>query len=191
MGGCSTCGGGDLTYRDIRFSPTKDHAQLLLKRNKTDKNYKEVHILLAATNDAACPIAALVRLLAHDPKPPSAPLFSLSTGALTPATFQAEVLKNLHKSGIDSTRIKGHSFRKGAAQHTHNAGILNEQIQTLSRWSSEAFRMYFSTPPATLYIWNRQFQTGSPTPVSILPPSPPPSILGPTVHYGPSGASPG
>ena len=179
-----------LTRGDIRFSPTGDHAQLLLKRSKTDKNHEGVHILLAATNDAACPVAGLTQLFAHDPKPPSAPLFSLSSSAFTPAAFQSAVLKSLRNLGIDSTGIKGHSFRKGAAQHAHDAGILNEQIQALGRWSSEAFRVYFSTPPTMLYAWNRQFQTGSPTPVSNLPPSPPPSILGPTVHHGPSGGLP-
>jgi hypothetical protein len=128
--------------------------------------------MLAASNDAACPVAALTQLFTHDPQPLTAPLFSLSTGAFTAAAFQSAVLRSLHSFGIDSTGIKGHSFRKGAAQHAHDAGILHDQIQALGRWSSEAFRLYFSTSQTTLYAWNRQFQTGLPTPVASILPTP-------------------
>ena len=72
---------------------------------------------------------------------------------------------------LNTIGIKGHSFRKGAAQHAHEAGLLNEQIQTLGRWSSDAFKLYFSSPPAFLFALNKQFQTGRPLPLSL--PAPP------------------
>ena len=73
-----------------------------------------MYILLAVTNDAVCLVIALVRLFAYDLKLLSTPFFSLSTGALILATFQAEVFKGLYKSDIDSIGIKGYSFQKGA-----------------------------------------------------------------------------
>jgi integrase len=178
-----------LTRADIRFSPTFDHAQLTLKRSKADRNHEGVNIILAATTDEACPVDALRKLFLYDPRSPQAPLFSFSSGPFSSKAFQTALLSKLRKVGENTAGIKGHSFRKGAAQHAHEAGILHEQIQALGRWSSEAFRLYFSTPVPTLYAWNRQFQTGSPTPINP-PPSPPPTSLGPLVHLGASGALP-
>ncbi len=104
-----------LIHGNIRFNLTKDYVQLFFKQSKIDKNYEGVYILLAVINDAIYPIAAFVRLFAYNPKLLSTPLFSLSINVLTSATFQAEVFKSLYKSGIDSTGIKGYSFRKRAA----------------------------------------------------------------------------
>ena len=176
-----------LTRSDIRFSPTLDHALLTLKRSKTDRNHEGVNIVLAATNDGACPVEALSKLFLHDRQPASAPLFSFSSGAFTSPAFQAAVISKLNRAGLNSAGVKGHSFRKGAAQHAHDAGLRNDHIQALGRWSSEAFRLYFTTSSATLYAWNRQFQTGQPIPVSSsVPPAPPPSSFGPPGHLGPS-----
>ena len=175
-----------LTRSDIRFSPSLDHALLTLKRSKTDRNHEGVNIVLAATSDAACPVEALSKLFLHDQQPASAPLFAFSSGTFTPSAFQAAVISKLNHTGVSSVGIKGHSFRKGAAQHAHNAGIRNDQIQALGRWSSDAFRLYFTTPTTVLYAWNRQFQTGQPIPISSsLPPAPPPSSFGPPGHLGP------
>jgi len=175
-----------LTRADVRFSPTYDHAQLHLKRSKADRNHNGVNIILAATNDAACPVEALRKLFLLDPKPLHAPLFAFAAKTFSAAAFQTALLTKMTNLGLNIAGIKGHSFRKGAAQHAHDAGVLQEQIQALGRWSSEAFRLYFSTPSSVLYAWNRQFQTGLPAPISP-PPSPPPSSLGPPVHMGASG----
>ncbi|KAH7114623.1 hypothetical protein EDB81DRAFT_848578 [Dactylonectria macrodidyma] len=128
-----------LTRSDIRFSSSLDHAQLTLKRSKTDRRHEGVQTILAKTGGGACPVDALQKLLLLDPKGPQ--------------------------------------FRKGAAQHAHDSGILDDQIQMLGRWTSEAFRVYFTTNASVLYKLNHQFQTGSPAPLSLLvpPPSPPPS----------------
>ncbi|KAJ6110880.1 hypothetical protein N7486_003115 [Penicillium sp. IBT 16267x] len=58
-----------LTRADIRFSPTMDHVLLTLKRSKTDRNNEGVNIVLAATNDAACPVEGLSKLFLHDSQP--------------------------------------------------------------------------------------------------------------------------
>ena len=178
-----------LTRSDIRFSPTLDHAVLTLKRSKTDRKHKGVNIVLAATNDAACPVEALSKLFTHDPQPAGAPLFAFASGPFSAPAFTKRIVSQLHQAGVDTTGIKGHSFRKGAAQHAHDAGLRNDHIQALGRWSSEAFRLYFSTPATTLYSWNRQFQTGCPTPVAYPgPPAPPPAIFGPPGLLGPPAA---
>lgn len=40
--------------------------------------------------------------------------------------------------------------------------MLDENIQKLGRWSSESFRLYFTTSAQTLYNLNMNFQTGRP-----------------------------
>ncbi len=56
----------------------------------------------------------------------------------------------------------GHSFRRGAAQHAADSGMLYEDIQKLGRWTSPAFLLYFTSSAQTLYNLNRNFQTGRP-----------------------------
>jgi hypothetical protein len=48
-----------LTRSDIRFSSSLDHAQLTLKRRKTDRRHEGVQIILAKTGDGACPVILL------------------------------------------------------------------------------------------------------------------------------------
>ncbi|EED22574.1 hypothetical protein TSTA_060660, partial [Talaromyces stipitatus ATCC 10500] len=127
-----------LTRLDIRFSPTLDHVQLTLKGSKTDRCHEGVQIILAKTGDGACPVDALQKLFFLDPRGLNAPLFSFHRRPFT-----------------------------HAAQHAHNSGILDDQIQALGRWTSEAFRVYFTTNALILYKLNHQFQTGSPAPLSL------------------------
>lgn len=60
----------ELTRSDVRFSSSLDHAQLTLKRSKTDHRHKRIQIVLAKTGDEASPVDTLL-----DPKGPDAPLF--------------------------------------------------------------------------------------------------------------------
>ncbi|KAJ3453583.1 hypothetical protein MRS44_017830 [Fusarium solani] len=165
-----------LTRSDIRFSSSSDHAQLTLKRSKTDRRHEGVQIILARTGDGACPVDALQKLLLLDPKEHDAPLFSFHRRPFSRSNSLSTLSTKLRTLGLQTDGYSGHSFRKGAAQHAHDSGILNDQIQMLGRWTSEAFRVYFTTNASVLYQLNHQFQTGSPAPLSLVqPPSPPPS----------------
>ena len=147
-----------LTRSDLILSI--DHAIIRLKRSKTDRMHQGVNILVASTDDTNCPVQALKNLLRTDPQPPSAPLFRLEEGGF-PREALIKVLKNrLQTAGILSSHYSGHSFRKGAAQHAKDNGLLDEHVQQLGRWSSNAFRLYFKTPQSELYRLNRAFQTG-------------------------------
>ncbi|KAI3281148.1 hypothetical protein DTO002I6_9947 [Penicillium roqueforti] len=166
-----------LTRSDVRFSSSLDHVQLTLKRSKTDRRHEGAQIILAKTGDGACPVDALQRLLLLDPKASDAPLFSFHRRPFNRNNFLSTLSTKLRALGIHADGYSGHSFRKGVAQHAHDSGILDDQIQVLGRWTSEAFRVYFTTNTSALYKLNHQFQTGSPAPLSLLlpPPSPPPS----------------
>jgi hypothetical protein len=87
---------------------------LTLKRSKTDRNHEGVNIVLAATNDAACPVEGLSKLFLHDSQPSTAPLFTLSSGPFTSAAFQRAVIAKLKRSGEDTTGLKGQFQKRGS-----------------------------------------------------------------------------
>lgn len=152
-----------LTRSDITFSDEDQHAILRLKRSKTDLNHTGVEIILAATRDATCPVTALRMLFTRDPQHHTAPLFRL-TGRST-AFSRKQVLdilqSRLRKYNIaTSTSYTGHSFRKGAAQHASDNGMLEQHIQKFGRSTSRAFQLYFETSVSSLYTLSMRFQTG-------------------------------
>ncbi len=159
-----------LTRSDITFSQDDQHVILRLKRSKTDMKHTGVEIIIAATNDSTCPVTALRELFMLDPQPGNAPLFSLANGAAFARNPVIEILRQrVQSQGIPHQAYSGHSFRKGAAQYASDNGMLDEHIQKLGRWSSQAFHLYFQTSTATLYSLNLRFQTGRPPAVNTYP----------------------
>lgn len=189
-----------LTRSDITFSKGDQHTILRLKRNKTDVNHTGVEIILAATHDKNCPVTALRTLFIRDPQPRTAPLFRL-TGKST-AFARKSVLDFLQErlrahNIITPKSYTGHSFRKRAAQHASDNGMLDQHIQKLGRWTSKSFQLYFETSVSSLYTLSMRFQTGraisytqqtSPPALSPhhnkYPPSTPLSSLGPEFSLG-------
>ena len=55
--------------------------------------------------------------------------------------------------------------------------MLDEDIQKLGRWSSESFRLYFTTSAQTLYNLNMNIQTGRPVALTRAWTNPPPPLL--------------
>ena len=147
-----------LTRSDVTLS--SDHAIVRPKRSKTDKMHQGVNILVASTGDSNCPVIALKNFIQADPQPSSAPLFRLDEGGFSRDALIKVLKSRLQTAGIPSSHYSGHSFRRGAAQHAKDNGLLDEHIQQLGRWSYNTFRLYFKTPQSELYRLNRAFQTG-------------------------------
>lgn len=152
-----------LTRSDITFSDRDQHAILRLKRSKTDLNHSGVEIILAATYDKNCPVKALRALFTQDPQPRTAPLFRLTKGNTAFSRKPVlEILQHrLQLHNIATPKLyTGHSFRKRAAQHASDNGMLEEHIQKLGCWTSRAFELYFQTSVSSLYTLSMRFQTG-------------------------------
>ncbi len=66
-----------LTRSDISFAEGDQYLILHLKRSKTDIEHTGVQIILVATGEQTCLVAALRSLFIQDPRPPNAPLFRL------------------------------------------------------------------------------------------------------------------
>jgi hypothetical protein len=150
-----------VTRGDVSFAEFDQYATIRLKRSKTDTDHSGVQIILAATNEDTCPVLALRHLFRIDPQPPSAPLFRLGT-SFSRSTVISILRKRLINAGINCDAFSGHSFRKGAAQHASDHGMLDENIQRLGRWTSSAFQLYFKTSPSALFHLNLHFQKGTP-----------------------------
>ncbi len=104
-----------LTRSDISFAEGDQYAILRLKRSKTDTEHTAVQIILAATGEPKCPVAALRRLFIQEPRPPNAPLLRLQSSA-----FSRQAVVNILKqwiaaAGFPEANYSSHSFRKGAA----------------------------------------------------------------------------
>ena len=151
-----------VTRSDVRFAENDQYAVLRLKRSKTDVKHTGVQIILSATGELTCPVAALRRLFNHVKRPASAPLFMLSNAAFSRVSVISILKSRLAQAGLSETGFSGHSFRNGAAQHASDQGMLDSQIQKLGRWTSNSFQLYFETSSETLFNLNLTFQTGRP-----------------------------
>jgi hypothetical protein len=132
----------ELTRSDVHISKGLDYLTLSLKRSKMDRENQGVNIIVAATGDAACPVTLLRHLYNKALQPRDAPLFRFNTRTFHRATVVKALHARLECLSINTKGFSGHSFRKGATQHAHDSGLLNEQIETLGRWSSDAFQLY-------------------------------------------------
>ena len=130
------------TRGDIQFAPNFESLTLTLKSlksSKTDVEHTGVRIVIAASKDPTfCPVWAMRVLFQMDPQPPNAPLFNMGA------------------------KLTGHSFRRGAAQHASDLGMLHHEIQLLGRWSSDAFKLYFTATPRQRLLLQRQLHAMAP-----------------------------
>ena len=133
-------------YRADGYPP--GFIRIYLRQSKTYPFGNGVQIYLGRTDNAICPVAALLSFIAVRPPHLSGPLLRFPNGStLTRAILVTQVKRALTASGIDSSRYSGHSFRIGAATTAAAAGIPDHQIKMLGRWESSAFTLYVRTPP--------------------------------------------
>ena len=116
------------TRSDVSFAEGNQYAVLRLKRSKTDIEHSRVQIILAATGENSCPVAALRQLFLIDPQLSNAPLFRLNSGSFSRQGVIAALKKKLIQAGIKETEFSSHSFWKGAAQYAVDQGMLDGNI---------------------------------------------------------------
>ena len=120
--------------------------RICIKQSKTDPFRKGVHIIVGATGDCLCPVAAVLQYIAIRGKEPG-PLFRFSNGsALTRQNFVSSVRRALSGIGLQTSLYSGHSFRIGAATTAAAQGISDALIKTMGRWESIAYTTYIQTP---------------------------------------------
>ncbi len=162
-----------VTRSDVSFAEGNQYAVLHLKQSKTDTEQTEVQMILAATGKRTCPVAALARLYTLNLQHPDAPLFRLSSGAFSRNSVISTLKKQISLLGLSQSDYSGHSFGKSAAPHAADHSMLDEMIQRLGRWTSNAFCPYFTTSSDSLYNLNLSFKKSMPlaVPRAVVPPS--------------------
>ena len=151
-----------LTKSSIQLTHNEKHIELTLPASKTDPFRQGIQLIIAGSNDEACPVRAMKRLLAVDThRQPRSPLFCVGRREQLPFTRQ-HVVQKLQELGISSglgpASWNGHSFRRGAATWAAEVGISETQIQTLGRWRSDAYKAYIEYSPEERISLSERFQ---------------------------------
>lgn len=129
-----------------------------IKQSKTDRAKKGHFIYIFNLPTPIQPYHSLINYLQYRRsliKSSSDPLFADDSNH--PATrfwFQKHLKAVLIQSGIAANQFSSHSFRIGAATTAAQKGLSQQQIQTLGRWSSEAFKTYIRS--SRFHIRNAQ-----------------------------------
>ena len=118
-------------------------AFLNLKASKTDTGQKGCVVVLASTGQPVCPVGALGSCMQVGQAVLGRPLFAWQDGQyLTREAFTTQLRTLLLQLGLPVDRFARHRFRIGAAASAANGAISASVIQSMGRWSSEAFRRY-------------------------------------------------
>lgn len=116
--------------------------RLRLQHSKCDQAVKGTFIDIAKTDTPVCPVKLLKDYLAVRSKLNGLLFCHFNGKHVSRYQFSSILSKSLKVLGIDSSGIKSHSFRIGAATEAATKGICNEEIMKLGRWKSETYKSY-------------------------------------------------
>lgn len=119
--------------------------EVTLKSSKSSLT-SAVMIDLFPTNSDLCPLRAFSKCPA--PTSQEQPMFRMSSGKLiTTRQFNVK-LKYWLKDYLDfsKTAVSGHSFRAGIPSIMSSLGCPDDDLKTIGRWSSRAFKFYTKLP---------------------------------------------
>ena len=155
-----------LTKSSIQLQNWKgeSYIKLTLPASKTDPFRHGIELTIAASNDLDCPVHAMKRFARIDThRPQLAPLFCVGSDEQRPLTREYVVLKLPDlaiRSGLGRGAWNGPSFRRGAATWASQVGLSENQIQTLGRWRSDAYKTYIQYSSEERISLSKRFQKG-------------------------------
>ena len=135
-----------LTVQDLQVDAEVNPSNLrvCIKSSKTDPFRQGCFIYLGHGQAPLCPISAILGYL-HQRGPSSGPLFiDTHSQPLTRSRLSSFIQSVLQGEGIPG-HFSGHSFRIGAATMAAQCSIPDHLINTLGRWSSDAYQLYVRT----------------------------------------------
>ena len=122
------------------------HIELTIPFSKTDQLDKSCTVVIPATGTLICPLLNVCNYLSQRPNI-QGPFFCHFGGKpLTRFQFTTVLSKVLGVLGVNTKLYKSHSFRKGAASLYHLNGESEEEIKTIGRWKSLAYKSYIRIP---------------------------------------------
>ena len=146
-----------LSYNDVAVDCRKDPhiVQIHIKQSKTDPFRKGLKLSLGKTDNAVCPVSALLAYLAvRGPQP--GPLFLTEhRSPLTRQHFCSALTAILADIGLSPQNFNTHSFRIGAATSAKQVNISDTHIKMLGRWRSDTYQRYICMAPSDLAAFSR------------------------------------
>jgi hypothetical protein len=123
-------------------------------------NHSKMQIMLVTINEIICFVRVLRRLFYINSQLINAFLFRLMNDF--DCFFKIATIKvlkiRLAKKKINAKSYSRHNFRKNTTQHAFDNDMLDENIQRLRRWTSNAFQLYFKTSMKSRFHLNLNFQ---------------------------------
>ena len=132
--------------------------KIRIKGSKTDQTRIGVDLYVGKTDNAICPVAAVLAYMYLALRGQTdGLLFILGDGRpLTRELLVQKLRATLSQAGVDCTRFSGHSFRIGAATTAMERGVSETTVQTLRRWANDSFRRYIRIPREDLAEVSKQ-----------------------------------
>jgi integrase len=170
-----------ITRRSVQIVGENEHMLLTLPSSKTDYCREGVTITIAAAADAACPVTAMITLFTLCPVyGHNASLFARwpdnqnwgAHGAFTREFVTRNLRRLLTLAGVNADNYSGHSFRKGAATDARASGLTENDIMTLGRWKSQAWKVYVAQHTEYRLHVAQRFRNGPPAPQVLEPLAP-------------------
>ena len=144
-----------------RFTTTLVYYRVWLPYSKTDLTGNGCPVYIPSTTSPQyCPVTLMDSYLERVPGIPTDPLFRWPSGTpVTTGSFIRKLKRHLLMLDIDPDDYSGHSLRKGGACTAARAGLSDEMIKMLGRWTSDCFRRYTAWLPADIQQLNSRLQT--------------------------------
>ena len=120
-----------------------------IKGSKTDPFRKGCFIHIGVGRRPLCAVRAVMNYLALRGDAPG-PLFLLQNGQPLSRNILTDWLRQIMASARVPGNFSSHSFRIGAATVAARNGVPDHLIQSMGRWSSNAYQLYIRTPAEAL-----------------------------------------
>ncbi len=135
-----------LSLHDVSFSQSSgvECVRVLIRFSKTDQLGTSSLVHIEGNSDTTmCPVQALKQYLQIRPVSTTQPLFiHFDSEVLTRHQVNSTLKLAVGTVGLPPNDFSPHSFRIGAATSAAMQGIQDEDIKSMGRWKSGAFRSY-------------------------------------------------
>ncbi len=115
-------------------------------------------IFVGRTYSELCPVVAALHYVGLRGPAPGPFFVFCDRSPLTKAKFVGRMREALTVLGLKPQDYNGHSFCIGAATAAAQAGLEDSVIQSLGRWSSDAFLRYIRIPKEQLALYSSRLK---------------------------------
>jgi integrase len=136
-----------LLARDLSISNDKSGKTTIhihLKCPKETKSAAPTVVDVFQSDGDICPVKAFMTWSRLRPRNQDEPLFRFDNGTPLTGTRMNRLIDQLLNPFVDKSigKFNAHSFRIGLASMLANAGLPDDELQAIGRWSSRAFEVY-------------------------------------------------